>query len=177
MLGLPFFRFSRGTEKKSRGVDGFFTRRPVSSLVDWYFGGFLHSWTHCRIKPVFFNSEKVSCSFLGNSLGRISKKIKYFLLDSSYPRTLDSLFLHEKTPDFLIDPWCFENSTEPIYPRYRVSVLEFPGDFSWVFWKKTPRIRWNTHTIENGLRTWDLFPRGDGSVFIKTENLDRHQIA
>ena len=28
----------------------------VSSLVD----RFLHSWTDCRIKPVFFNSEKVS---------------------------------------------------------------------------------------------------------------------
>ena len=29
--------------KKPSKRDGFFTRRPVSSLVDWYFGGFLHS--------------------------------------------------------------------------------------------------------------------------------------
>ena len=44
--------------------------------------------------------------------------------------------------------WCFENSTDPIFQRYKVSFFGIRG----VFFFKTPRIRGNTHVIKNGLR-------------------------
>ena len=55
---------------------------------------------------------------------------------------------HRKHHGTFESPWCFENSTDPIFQLYKLSFFGIRG----VFFFKTTWIRRNTHVLKYGLR-------------------------